>query len=78
MHYEHHFNGFFLNGIPLIRKLKWQEVISTNLLFTPAIGQYIEFGIGIEHIFKVLRVDWVTAFQADRKVNTGLRFGIGF
>jgi len=77
-HYEHHFNGFFLNGIPLIRKLKWQEVISVNFLHTPKVGQYWEFGIGIEHIFKVLRIDWVTAFQRDSKTNTGIRFGLGF
>ena len=77
-HYEHHFNGFFLNGIPLIRKLKWQEVVSANFLYTPAVGQYWELGVGIEHIFKLLRVDWVMAFQSNKQVNTGLRFGIGF
>jgi hypothetical protein len=77
-HYEHHFNGFFLNGIPLLRKLKWQEVIGANFLYTPTVGQYWEFAAGIEHIFKILRVDWVTAFQSDKKVNTGIRFGFGF
>ena len=27
-HFEHHFNGFFLNRLPLIRKLKWRTVIA--------------------------------------------------
>jgi hypothetical protein len=30
---EHHFQGFFLNRIPLIRRLHWREVIGCNLLF---------------------------------------------
>jgi len=25
---EHHFNGFFLNRVPLFKKLKWRSVIS--------------------------------------------------
>ena len=24
---EHHFNGFFFNRLPLLRKLKWREII---------------------------------------------------
>ncbi len=27
-HFEHHFNGFILNRLPLIRKLKWRTVIA--------------------------------------------------
>jgi hypothetical protein len=30
---EHHFQGFFLNRIPLIRELHWREVVNCNLLF---------------------------------------------
>lgn len=29
---EHHFNGLFLNHIPLMRKLKWREIVETKIL----------------------------------------------
>lgn len=36
--WEHHFTGFFLNKMPLFRKLKWREVIGTRVLW----GNYDE------------------------------------
>ncbi|UOQ66693.1 DUF5686 and carboxypeptidase regulatory-like domain-containing protein [Hymenobacter volaticus] len=77
-HYNHHFNGFFLNKVPLLRKLKWQEVASLNYLTTKEIGHYVEVGVGLEHIFKVVRLDFYTGLQSGRRVGTGLRVGIGF
>ncbi|WP_205500561.1 DUF5686 and carboxypeptidase regulatory-like domain-containing protein [Rufibacter psychrotolerans] len=77
-HYSHHFNGFILNKLPLIRKLKWQEVASVNYLHTPAAGHYLELGVGLEHLFKVFRVDFYTGFQERQKVSSGLRLGYGF
>jgi hypothetical protein len=77
-HYDHHFNGLFLNYIPLLRQLKWQEVVSFNYLTTAQAGHYVEVGAGIEHILKVLRVDFYTALQSGERLGTGLRVGIGF
>lgn len=32
LYLEHHFQGFFLNRFPLIRKLKWREVVTGKVL----------------------------------------------
>lgn len=75
-------NGFVFNRIPLLKKLKWREVLScrgiygnlsnknnpasTESLFCFPAGSttmehtpYVEAGVGIENILKVLRVDYV-------------------
>ena len=77
-HADHHFNGFILNKVPLLRKLKWQEVASLNYLRTAQAGHYVELGVGIEHIFKLLRVDFYTALQSGQRLGTGFRVGYGF
>ncbi|HEY4649953.1 MAG TPA: DUF5686 and carboxypeptidase regulatory-like domain-containing protein [Pontibacter sp.] len=77
-HYAHHFNGFLFNKIPLFRKLKLQEVVSLSYLNTQQSRNYVELGVGIEHIFKFLRVDFVTSFQEGQKARTGLLIGFGF
>jgi hypothetical protein len=106
--WEHHFEGFFLNKVPLLRKLNWREVVTVK----GAIGQmseqnqlgnqlnrfrpvdeetytgfrtperpYLEAGVGIENIFKLLRIDalWRLSYldnpQAPR---FGIRAGIDF
>lgn len=79
--YEHHFKGFFLGKIPLMKKLKWREVFIFKWLIgslsdkndgslqdTEAVLRfpdgmssvskpYLETGVGIENIFRILRVD---------------------
>lgn len=95
-HYEsinidQHFNGFFFNKIPLLKKLKLRETASFKAIFgglsginnpalhpslyqfpvtatgepvTYALGRtpYIEGSVGIENIFKFVRVDLVRRF----------------
>lgn len=77
-HYEHHFNGFIFNKFPLLRKLKLQAVAGINYLYTEESRNYWELGFGIEHIFKVARVDIFTSFQDGSHLDTGFRLGFGF
>ena len=96
-HYEsifidQHFNGFFFNKVPLLKKLKWRETFSFKALWGglsnennpslhPSLYQlptdengkpttfamsktpYIEGSVGIENIFKFVRVDLVRRFD---------------
>ncbi|MFD1873502.1 DUF5686 and carboxypeptidase regulatory-like domain-containing protein [Hymenobacter bucti] len=76
-HFNHHFNGFIFNKIPLLKALKWQEVLSLNYLQTSQSGPYLELGAGIEHIFKLGRVDFFTSLQRGQHVGSGIRLGLG-
>lgn len=64
-HWQHHFEGFLLGKIPLIRKLGFKEVARVAYLNTPQLGNYAEVGVGLDNIgyglFRILRLDlsWV-------------------
>ena len=89
---DQHFYGFFFNKVPLLKKLKWREVVSFKGIYggvtdqnnpalhpslyqfpiddkgrpiTYALGKapYIEGSVGIENIFKLVRVDLVRRFD---------------
>ncbi|MGB3467507.1 MAG: DUF5686 and carboxypeptidase regulatory-like domain-containing protein [Cyclobacteriaceae bacterium] len=77
-HYEHHFNGFFINKLPYVRKSKVQLVVSFNYVTTPSITGYYEFGLSLEHILKVLRAGYYISYQDGEKVGAGMRIGVGF
>jgi hypothetical protein len=77
-HAEQHFNGFILNKIPLIKKLKWQIVGGVHYLYEPTFGNYWEVTAGIENIFQIIRVDFVVPFRERDVQQFAFRFQLGF
>jgi len=52
-HFVHEFNGFLLNKIPLLKKLKLREIAGTGFLFTQERNlRYAELFAGIERAFQ--------------------------
>ena len=76
--YEHHFDGFIVNKLPLLRKTKLQAVGSVNYLRAGTVDNYVEIGIGLEHILKILRVDFYTSFIGREHQAIGFKGGLGF
>lgn len=78
-HYEHHFNGFLVNKIPLLRRLKWQALGGVNFLRLSSGNQHLEIFGGFENVFKVARIDLVAGYSDLEDFQTGIRiwFGIG-
>ncbi|MBK7213431.1 MAG: carboxypeptidase-like regulatory domain-containing protein [Bacteroidales bacterium] len=90
--FTHHFEGFFLNRIPAIRKLKWREVAqirgamghttdaNKQYNFFPegtyTLGKpYFEAGVGIENIFRFIRIDGIWRLSYNDHPNAN-RFGV--
>ncbi|MDY7396285.1 DUF5686 family protein [Aureibaculum sp. 2210JD6-5] len=82
LHLEHNFNGRILSRIPLMRKLKWREIVGAravignlsheNIITSPFLidrrlndnlyiptKPYYEYFVGIDNIFKFIRIDFV-------------------
>jgi hypothetical protein len=76
-HAEHHFNGLLTNKIPVLNKWKWTLVAGTNTFYVNRNNYYTEAFVGIENIFKLYRVDFITAYQAQPGHYFGVRWGLG-
>ena len=74
-HLEHHFNGLFTNKIPRFNKLNWYLVAGTNSYFINNSNNYAELFIGLENIFKLFRVDFVSGYQNGKYTRSSLVLG---
>ncbi len=74
-HAEHNFGGFFLNKIPLIRKLRLQEIAGVHFLHTAQLDRYFEFSVGVEKLH-LLRAEIFTSLANGKKGTIGFLFGL--
>lgn len=79
----HHFNGFFLNKIWLINRLKLEETIGGGVLVIPdAKYAQVEFYVGLERRFRIKREIFKLGIYAVTTDNTfdkaSIRLKIGF
>jgi hypothetical protein len=65
------------NKIPLFNKLKWTLVGGANTFFVDKNNYYAEVFVGLENIFKIFRLDVVTAYQPGLGNQYGVRIGFG-
>lgn len=80
VHVDHHFNGFILNKIPLIKRLNFETTVGFHSLFLENKTPYTEFSVGIENIgwnlFRFMRVDYYLAFKNGENIDKGFKIGI--
>ncbi len=69
VHWDHNFGGTILGKIPGVRKLQWELTTGANYLLSETSDHYTEVFVGFDNIgfkiFRILRVDFVTAFDVD-------------
>lgn len=75
-HFEQNFAGLITNKLPLVRKLKLEELLGFNYLTQPAKKNYKEFYFGLQRL--IFRATYGFAYDGTRKVQQGFRISYGF
>lgn len=75
-HFEHNFAGFMTNKIPLLRKLKLEELVGINYLTQPQKRNYTEYYFGLQRLG--FGVSYGYAYDGNKKVEEGFRISYGF
>ncbi len=75
-HIEHNFNQFFSNRVPVLRKLKAQELLGGAYLFQPEKGHYFESYVGIRRL--MFRADFAVSFNKFGILDKGFKISYNF
>jgi hypothetical protein len=74
-HAEHHFKGFLLNKLPLIRKLKLDEVASAHFVTVDGQKPVLEIGAGVEKL-NLFRIQVFSSYNDGKFSSPGVVIGI--
>ncbi len=77
-HIEYHLNGLLTNKIPGFKKLNWFLVTGANSLLMESGNYYVEYFVGLENIFKVIRIDYIRSIEKSGAANSGIRLALPF
>lgn len=75
LHAEYRLNGLLTNKIPFVKKLNLRLVTGSNMIFLKN-RNYQELFLGVDNIFKLLRVDYIMGHGQLLGATKGLRVGI--
>jgi len=78
-HLEHNDEGFIMNKIPLLNKLKSTLILGFHQLAVPNRKPYSEYTIGLDNLgfgkFKLFRLDYIRSYQ-NGYIGDGVIFGL--
>ena len=81
VHFEHNFNGYILNKIPLLNKLNFNLIAGAKSLFTTDNKPYSEFSLGLDNLgfgqIRFFRIDYVKPYQGGWQSGAFI-FGLNF
>jgi hypothetical protein len=82
LHAEHNFKGYIMNKVPLLSALQWNLVVGFHNLAVPDRKPYQEYTAGFDNIgfgkFRMLRIDYVRAYNGSSFATDGVMFGLKF
>lgn len=80
-HFEHNFEGFIMNRIPVLKHLKSNLILGSKSLLIDGISPYHEFSVGLDRLgfgkYKFLRLDYVIPYNGGWQ-DGALIFGLTF